>query len=348
MKLFLILCLLTIIKIINNEKITNKEIYNNLRRDEVKRELQEESNIYNLTVTNYSFYDRQMDLFVDSEPELDNNITLLITLYIDKYNNTLGYWTSVEIDVRAYDYYGTGEVFSAYVEDLTLGRLTEDMSLTILNIDAESYNANNTYYISFEERTFYFHGTNMPESTVISYYTDTDDIDSSYIAVISVGRSTSSGISTGAIIGIIVAGVVVLGGIITIIYFCFCRKKEINQDLSISTTSKADIITNPDKKESDIRTLIFETTGQINKSIVIDGDKNVRQMRRMYFKAINRKDLIKDSSIFFLYNGEVISKDKNDLVKDIFKKEKDLNKIIVSDPGDKIQKKQKKILCCWI
>ena len=348
MKLFLILCLLTIIKIINNEKITNKEIYNNLRRDEVKRELQEESNIYNLTVTNYSFYDRQMDLFVDSEPELDNNITLLITLYIDKYNNTLGYWTSVEIDVRAYDYYGTGEVFSAYIEDLTLGRLTEDMSLTILNIDVESYNANNTYYISFEERTFYFHGTNMPESTVISYYTDTDDIDSSDIAVISVGRSTSSGISTGAIIGIIVAGVVVLGGIITIIYFCFCRKQEINQDLSISTTSKADIITNPDKKESDIRTLIFETTGQINKSIVIDGDKNVRQMRRMYFKAINRKDLIKDSSIFFLYNGEVISKDKNDLVKDIFKKDKDLNKIIVSDPGDKIQKKQKKILCYWI
>jgi hypothetical protein len=348
MKLFLILCLLTIIKIINNEKITNKEIYNNLRRDEVKRELQEESNIYNLTVTNYSFYDRQMDLFVDSEPELDNNITLLITLYIDKYNNTLGYWTSVEIDVRAYDYYGTGEVFSAYVEDLTLGRLTEDMSLTILNIDVESYNANNTYYISFEERTFYFHGTNMPESTVISYYTDTDDIDSSDIAIISVGRSTSSGISTGAIIGIIVAGVVVLGGIISIIYFCFCRKKEINQDLSISTTSKADIITNPDKKESDIRTLIFETTGQINKSIEIDGDKNVRQMRRMYFKAINRKDLIKDASIFFLYNGKVISIDKNDLVKDIFKKDKDLNKIIVSDPGDKIQKKQKKILCCWI
>jgi len=51
---------------------------------------------------------------------------------------------------------------------------------------------------------------------------------------------------------------------------------------------------------------------------------------------------------FFLYNGKVISIDKNDLVKDIFKKEKDLNKIIVSDPGDKIQKKQKKILCCWI
>ena len=354
MKLFLILSLLTIIKVINNEKITIKDVYYNLRKDEVKRELQEENkitNVYNLTVTNYSFYYGQMDIFVVSEPELDDNITLLITLYIDKYNNTLGYWTSKEIDVSAYDYYGTGEIFSADIEDLAFDRYIGDISLTILNISVESHNPNNTYYISFEEMTFTFYGENVAESTVILYYTDTDDIDSTNSIIVSSGRSTSSGISTGAIIGIIVAGVVVLAGIISIIYFCYCRKPkpekkpetEVNEpiDLSISTTtSKTNSLTNQNKKENNDRTLLFQTTGQLNKSLVIEGDKNVRQMRKIYFKAINRKDLIKDSSIYFLYKGKMISRDKNDLLKNIFKNDNEIEKNIITvvDNDDKIYK----------
>ena len=163
MKLFLIFSLLIIIVNTNNDKIVYKDIFNNLRRNKVKRELQEESNIYNLNVTNYNFFESQMELLIHSEPELDNDITLLIKLYIDKYNYTLGYWTNKEIDVRAYDYSGTGEVFTANVEELILDRLTGDMSITILNISVESYNASNVYYIFFEERTFNFPGINVPE-----------------------------------------------------------------------------------------------------------------------------------------------------------------------------------------
>jgi len=162
MKLFLIFSLLIIIGNANNDKIAYKDIYNNLRRNKVKIELQEKSNIYKLNVTDYNFFESQMELLIHSEPELDNVITLLIKLYIYKYNITLGYWTNKEIDVRAYDYSGTGEVFSAYVEDLTLDGLTGDMSITILNISVESYNASNVYYIFFEETTFNFPGINVP------------------------------------------------------------------------------------------------------------------------------------------------------------------------------------------
>ena len=129
MKFFLILSLLIIIGNTNNDKIKYKDIYNNLRKNKVKRELQEESNIYNLNVTDYNFYEGQMELLIHSEPELDNDITLLIKLYIDKYNYTLGYWTNKEIDVRAYDYSGIGEVFTANVEELISDRLTGDMSI---------------------------------------------------------------------------------------------------------------------------------------------------------------------------------------------------------------------------
>ena len=61
-------------------------------------------------------------------------------------------------------------------------------------------------------------------------------------------------------------------------------------------------------------------------------------MRKIYFKAINRKDLIKDSSIYFLYKGKIISKNKNDLVKNLFQKDKEQNIIAVIDQDDKIEK----------
>ena len=60
-------------------------------------------------------------------------------------------------------------------------------------------------------------------------------------------------------------------------------------------------------------------------------------MRKMYFKAINRKDLIKDSSIYFLYKGKIISKNKDDLVKNLFQKDNEQNIIAVIDQDDKIQ-----------
>jgi len=130
--------------------------------------------------------------------------------------------------------------------------------------------------------------------------------------------------------------------------YCCCRKPkpeikpktEVNEseNLSISTTtSKTNSITNQNKIEKNDRTLTFQTTGQLKKSIVIDGDKNVRQMRKIYFKAINWKDLIKDSSIYFLYKGKIISKNKDDLVKNLFQKDNEQNIIAVIDQDDKIQ-----------
>ena len=289
-----------------------------------------------------------MELLIHSEPELDNDITLLIKIYIDKYNYTLGYWTNEEIDVRAYDYLGTGEVFTAYVEELILDRLTGNMSITILNISVESYNSSNVYYIFFEETTFNFPGINVPESTLITYSTNIDYIDNIDSNIISNGSTSSSGLSGGAIAGLIIAIVVASAGIISPILYCCCRKPkpeikpktEVNEseNLSISTTtSKTNSITNQNKIEKNDRTLTFQTTAQLKKSIVIDGDKNVRQMRKIYFRAINRKDLIKDSSIYFLYKGKIITENKNDLVKNLFQKDNEQNIIAVIDQDDKIQ-----------
>jgi hypothetical protein len=167
---FLILYLIIFIKSNNiNKAIPN----NNFRKDRVKRKVQIETYIdtsieietyyttmYILNVTYYYFYNMGLDLNIISTPELIEDITLLITLYIDKYNDSLGYWTNKEIDVRAYDYYGTGEMFSAYIDDLNLDNFTSDISLTVLNIIVESNSTINNYYVYFEEINY-----NFPKAT---------------------------------------------------------------------------------------------------------------------------------------------------------------------------------------
>ena len=116
-------------------------IYNNSLKVKIERNLQIENetdleagtdyeNIYYINVTNYTFDNQEMNVYIDYSTILFEEITLLITLYIDKYNDSLGYWTNKVVDVRAYYYYDIN-VYSAYVEDLTLDNLSGDISLTI-------------------------------------------------------------------------------------------------------------------------------------------------------------------------------------------------------------------------
>ena len=346
---FLILCLTIIIKTNN----INKAIpHNNFRKDRVKRNIQIDTdifetniaetnnpNIYNINVTYYNFYDRGLDLYIFSTPELNEDITLLITIYIDKYNESLGYWISKEIDVRAYDYYGTGNVFSAYIDELNLVNLTSDISLTVLNIIVESNNTNNNYYVYFEEMTF-----NFPEVTDFStslemsdsyyqidtdsYYPDiTDDTEFSYIS----GGSKSSGsISTGVIIGIIIGVVVVIGGIITT--YCLCRNKKSENNGSetkIQIKNTDESVLNKNNKNI---TFSFKTGNQqIQTELTVKDNITLLEMRTQYFKKINKINLVKNEQIYFLCEAECLGFKSEGLIKDYFKDENKVYQIIVVD-----------------
>ena len=273
--------------IVKTNKITAN---NNLQKNRVKRNVQIDTyfdtniviatmapNFYIINVTDYSFYNDGFDLYISSTPELNEDITLLITLYIDMYNDSLGYWISKEIDVRAYDYYGTGNMFSAYIDELNLVNLTSDISLTVLNIIVESNNTNNNYYVYFEEMTFNFpEETDYDYSTPLemsdsyyqidsdSYYPDTtNNTESSYI---SVGNRSSGSISTGVIIGIIAGVVAVIGIIITIIIIYLRNRKK--------------------KKPSGVPTGTTGTTGTTGST----GTKPDETIENNSFKGLNRND----------------------------------------------------------
>jgi len=357
---FLILYLIIFIKSNNiNKAIPN----NNFRKDRVKRKVQIETyfdtsieietnyiTIYNLTVAIYYFYNMGLNLNIISTPELMEDITLLITLYIDKYNDSLGYWTSKEIDVRAYDYYGTREMFSAYIDDLNLDNLTSYISITILNISVESNNIIYKYYVYFDEMTFYFPeesdtytSWSMTDS-YYEYYTDSDTYSSqntsnnSNSLVINRGTNTS-GISKGAIIGIIIGIVAAIGVAITI--FCiFCRGKK--EDKKINDSLNGLKSKNSEGNTIDpIKTIKFkfETIKQAKIEMEIDENKHIQDIRILYFEKIGQPELIGDKSIYFLAYGEILPSEPNVAIKDIFKDNEKPHVIVVQDEDDKIKLK---------
>lgn len=364
---FLILCLTIIIKTNN----INKAIpHNNFRKDRVKRNIQIDTyifetnivetyspNTYNINVTYYHFYDRGLELYIFSSPELNEDITLLITLYIDMYNDSLGYWISKEIDVRAYDYYGTGNMFSAYIDELNLVNLTSDISLTILNIIVESNNTNNNYYVNFEEMTFNFpEETDYDYSTSLemsdsyyqidtdSYYPDTtNNTESSYI---SVGNRSSGSISTGVIIGII-AGVVAVIGIVITIIIIYLRKRKKKKPSGVPTGTTGTTGSTGTKPDETIENNSFKglnrngskgnplgapkkkititTTEQKKIIIEIEEDKTILDLKKLCLKKIGKSDLIGNENIFFLFGADNILTKPNVLIKEKFKSEDDNN-----------------------
>ena len=345
--------LLAIVKSTNN----NNEIapYNNLRKDNSKINLLINPNSVNITIINITFEDREINLYVNPESEIQTNLTFLITLYIDKYDDYLGYWLSKEIEVKASDYNGIG-VFSAYIEDLTFENLTYDLNLVILNITIDNSNVNITYNVNYDQLVF-----NFPEENSIDVVNDlsppdfdngdfygpiTSDNSESYTN--SEGNESSGSISIGIIIGIIAGVIVIIGAIITTI--CLCRKKNnnnIKNNESFQSALKEIIpdktdnyIFNGEQKTNNIIKLSFETQNQkIKIEFVINGDCSLEEMRDQFFKKINRMDLIKDKDIYFVYGGNGFPMNKKGLVKNYFKQSGNDNRIIVIDIEDKMEEK---------
>ena len=59
-------------------------------------------------------------------------------------------------------------------------------------------------------------------------------------------------------------------------------------------------------------------------------------MRIQFFEKINKKDLIKDENIYFLVEGKHIHLNQKGHVKDYFKEDNKVYKIIVVDQEDKL------------
>ena len=72
------------------------------------------------------------------------------------------------------------------------------------------------------------------------------------------------------------------------------------------------------------------TTNQQLINISMESDKTIKDLRKAYFEKIRRPDLI-NHSIFFLYGGENIALNENELLGKIFKKARRNYTVLVVD-----------------
>ena len=75
---------------------------------------------------------------------------------------------------------------------------------------------------------------------------------------------------------------------------------------------------------------------QIEVEIMIEEDKTVEELIKLFFKSINRPDLFGDKSIIFLYGGESLRHDSKTLIRQIFDINHDNNPVLVVGREDKL------------
>ena len=163
---------------------------------------------------------------------------------------------------------------------------------------------------------------------------DTTNIDITNISDISDSPSdfiqSSSKINIEAIIGIIL-GIIVLIIIITVI-ICMCKNK--NKKTQIHTSKNSSMTTLPTVIEQKI--FIFKTTSQYEIQVIIETDKTMEQLIKLYFETIEKQYLFGDEKIVFIWNAEAIPHDSKNLIKNYFNKRYEGNVILIYDLDNKI------------
>ena len=152
------------------------------------------------------------------------------------------------------------------------------------------------------------------------------------------------------IIGIVLGGLLFIGIIVGVVIFIRKRRKKIKNDKNkvvngIPSNESEDKITttsgniNLNVPEKDMRKFHFETQSQFKIDFSIEGKRDLKDLRKLYFEKIKRNDLLNDKSIYFLQGGNILRCDDS-LVKDKFKNYKELYNIVVVDGEGKIFKLQ--------
>ena len=138
----------------NKNKIISKTSYNNLKHNELIRNLQEETDddideiVYNINITDYMFNSMAMYIYLNSQPQLPNNVTFLAELNISKYNNTLGNYVNKKVEVKAFEFSVNKSIYYAFVQDLTLNDTNINITLEILNLTVDSSIFDDNYYFN--------------------------------------------------------------------------------------------------------------------------------------------------------------------------------------------------------
>ena len=118
------------------------------------------------------------------------------------------------------------------------------------------------------------------------------------------------------------------------------RKKEENgspgEDLEkkSSNESETDINFQSNKKRL---TFVLKLPNVSEIRLTIEEDKKLKDLAKSYLETINKPELKNEKSIYFMCDGKYFGIDTEELVGDVFKDDKKIYKVVISDTTDMIK-----------
>ena len=312
-------------------------------------------NIYNIYFTKIYLDDNEIHLITYSEPEINDNMNYVVSIYLVQYNSLESYWERKKNVLNiTNNIKGTNE-FILNLDNINLD--VSQTSITITNIKEGKSDENNIYYIHFPIKTFnieIIENTiqNSIIQTTIFYNTDINAESDSFNIISPIdknAKNSSKKLSTGALIGIILGVIIVLSDIIFIIVKFFCINPKIANFLptdiqkmnksseNLTDTIKSIIVENPDINKRSF-SIQIQAQNQIQNYITIESKKTMKDLRKSFFEEIKRIDLFEEEGIYFLSNGRNFTIESNEIIETIFKDYEHYIAIVVIDNEDKINK----------
>ena len=310
-------------------------------------------NIYNIYFTKIYLDDNEIHLITYSEPEINDNMNYVVSIYLVQYNSLESYWERKKNVLNiTNNIKGTNE-FILNLDNINLDE--SQTSITITNIKEGQSDENNIYYIHFPIKTFNIElientFRNIIIQTTISFNTDIQTESDSFNIISPIAKNaknSSKKLSTGALIGIILGVIIVLTAIIFIIIKFFCKNNQkianfppptpSSSSENLTDTSKSIFVENPDINK---RIFIIQIQAQNHTKIYItlESKKTMKDLRKLFFEKIKRIDLFEERSIYFLSNGRNFTIESNEIIEQIFKDYKHYIAILVIDNEEKINK----------
>ena len=267
---------------------------------------------YDISITKYDYEYNKFLIFATSQPKLSSDISLLVnsTIYIYSQDESKIITETKYIEFQLVE---KNEIltFSKDFGNSPLYQI-EIFNATVIHDD------DNIYIVEILKGNF-----SILKSDTTNEVSDTFEI----------YTSNSSGKSyVWVIIVSIIGALILIGGFILIFRCINKRKKEEN--------GVPEII--PNKSETDINfkkrlTFVLKLPNVSEIRLTIEEDKKLKDLAKSYLETINKPELKNEKSIYFLCDGKYFGIDTEELIGDVFKDDKKIYKVVISDTTDMIK-----------
>ena len=264
---------------------------------------------YDISITKYDYEYNKFFIFATSQPKLSSDISLLVnsTIYIYSQDESKIITETKYIEFQLVE---KNEIltFSKDFGNSPLYQI-EIFNATVIHDD------DNIYIVEILKGNF-----SILKSDTTNEVSDTFEI----------YTSNSSGKSYVWVIIVSIIGALILIGGFILIFRCIRPGKDFKRS-QISFGSETDI--NFKRR----LTFVLKLPNVSEIRLTIEEDKKLKDLAKSYLETINKPELKNEKSIYFMCDVKYFGIDTEELIGDVFKDDKKIYKVVISDTTDMIK-----------